>query len=219
MSKTELAKRWFLFVVGLFFSGLGVAITRHGAIGVSPISSVPNIMSIRFESISMGTWLMIGNILMLIAQIIILRKNFKIVNILQIPLSFLFGWFTDFGLWLIASVPQDVYPIQLACSIIGTATLGFGISIQVVGDVILNSGEALVKAIADTIHKEFSNVKIVFDVTCVTSSIIISLFFFHAIKGAREGTIIAAICTGLAVKFFLKIVRKPLTKFIGAGKA
>lgn len=219
MSKTELAKRWFLFVVGLFFSGLGVAITRHGAIGVSPISSVPNIMSIRFESITMGTWLMIGNILMLIAQVVILRKNFKIVNILQIPLSFLFGWFTDFGVWLIKSVPQDIYPVQLACVIIGTATLGFGISIQVVGDVILNSGEALVKAIADTIHKEFSNVKIVFDVSCVTSSIIISLFFFHAVKGAREGTIIAAICTGLAVKFFLKFVRKPLNKFLGVEKA
>ncbi|MCQ2532148.1 MAG: DUF6198 family protein [Saccharofermentans sp.] len=215
MTKTELAKRWLLFVVGLFFSGLGVAITRHGCIGVSPISSVPNIMSIRFESISMGTWLMIGNILMLIAQIVILRKNFKIVNILQIPLSFLFGWFTDFGVWLIHSVPQDVYPVQLLCVIIGTATLGFGIAIQVVGDVILNSGEALVKAIADTIKKEFSNVKIVFDVSCVTSSIIISLLFFGTIKGAREGTIIAAICTGLAVKFFLRFIRKPLTKFIG----
>lgn len=215
MTKTELAKRWLLFVVGLFFSGLGVAITRHGCIGVSPISSVPNIMSIRFESISMGTWLMIGNILMLIAQIVILRKNFKIVNILQIPLSFLFGWFTDFGVWLIHSVSQDIYPIQLLCVIIGTATLGFGIAIQVVGDVILNSGEALVKAIADTIKKEFSNVKIVFDVSCVTSSIIISLLFFGTIKGAREGTIIAAICTGLAVKFFLKFIRKPLIKFIG----
>lgn len=215
MSKTELIKRWTLFVVGLFFSGVGVAITRHGALGVSPISSVPNIVSIKWTFLTFGTWLMLGNVLMLIAQIAILRKNFKIVNLLQIPLSFLFGWFTDLGVIMAQIIPDNIYFWRLFCVILGTATLGFGIAIQVVGDVILNSGEALVKAIADTIRKEFSNVKIVFDITCVTSSIVLSLIFFGTVKGAREGTIIAAICTGIAVKIFLKVVRKPLTKFIG----
>lgn len=214
MSKTELIKRWTLFVVGLFFSGVGVAITRRGALGVSPISSVPNIVSIKWTFLTFGTWLMLANVLMLIAQIIILRKNFKMINLLQIPLSFLFGWFTDLGVIMAQIIPDNIYFWRLFCVILGTATLGFGIAIQVVGDVILNSGEALVKAIADTIHKEFSNVKIVFDITCVTSSIILSLIFFGTVKGAREGTIIAAICTGIAVKIFLKVVRKPLTKFI-----
>ena len=35
---------------------------------------------------------------------------------------------------------------------------------SVTADVILNSGEAFVKAIADTYRKEFGNVKIAFDV-------------------------------------------------------
>lgn len=214
MNKKELVKRWALFVIGLFFSGVGVAITRHGSLGVSPISSVPNIVSIKWTFLTFGTWLMIGNVLMLLAQIVILRKNFKIVNLLQIPLSFLFGWFTDFGGILANFIPDNMYFWRLFCVILGTATLGFGIAIQVVGDVILNSGEALVKAIADTIKKEFSNVKIAFDITCVTSSIILSLIFFHRIEGAREGTVIAAICTGIAVKIFLKLIKKPLTKFI-----
>lgn len=214
MNKKELVKRWALFVIGLFFSGVGVAITRHGSLGVSPISSVPNIVSIKWTFLTFGTWLMIGNVLMLIAQVVILRKNFKIVNLLQIPLSFLFGWFTDFGGILANFIPDNMYFWRLFCVILGTATLGFGIAIQVVGDVILNSGEALVKAIADTIKKEFSNVKIAFDITCVTSSIILSFIFFHKIEGAREGTVIAAICTGIAVKIFLKLIRKPLTKFI-----
>ena len=219
MSAKELTKRWALFVIGLFFSGIGVAITRRGTLGVSPISSVPNIVSIKWTFWSFGTWLMLGNILMLIAQIVILRKKFKIVNLLQIPLSFLFGWFTDFGVFMSQIIPGDIYFWRMFCVILGTATLGFGIAIQVVGDVILNSGEALVKAIADTIHKEFSNVKIVFDITCVTTSIIISFIFFGKVVGAREGTIIAAICTGIAVQIFLPLIRKPLTKFIGAGNA
>lgn len=214
MTKKEQIKRWSLFIIGLFFSGIGVAITRRGALGVSPISSVPNVVSMKWDFVTFGTWLMIGNILMLITQMLILRKNFKFINLLQIPMSFLFGWFTDFGVIISQIFPEDIYLWRLFCSILGTATLGFGISIQVVGDVILNSGEALVKAIADTIHKEFANVKIAFDITCVTSSIILSVIFWGKIVGAREGTIIAAVCTGIAVKIFLKIVRKPLNNFI-----
>lgn len=37
MSKKETAKRYVLFVISLFFSALGVAFTKHGELGVSPI--------------------------------------------------------------------------------------------------------------------------------------------------------------------------------------
>lgn len=67
----------------------------------------------------------------------------------------------------------------------------------------MNSGEAFVKAVSDTINKEFGNVKIAFDVLCVFASLILSLLFFDfTIVGTREGTIISALLTGVAVKFF-----------------
>ena len=47
-------QRYFLFVIGLFFSALGVAITKKGELGVSPISSVANVMSIRLPQLSLG---------------------------------------------------------------------------------------------------------------------------------------------------------------------
>ena len=54
MTKKELTKRYIAFVIGLFFSALGVAITKHGELGVSPISSVPNVLSYKFPIFSMG---------------------------------------------------------------------------------------------------------------------------------------------------------------------
>ena len=45
MSKKETAKRYVLFIISLFFSALGVAFTKHGELGVSPISSVANVLS------------------------------------------------------------------------------------------------------------------------------------------------------------------------------
>lgn len=214
MSKKELVKRYALFVVGLFFSGLGVAITKHGELGVTPISSVPNIVSMKVTVISFGMLLMTWNCLLVLGQIFILRKNFKIVNLLQIPLSYLFGAFTDLGLIFARIIPQDPYFWRLVCVILGTVCLGFGIALQVVADTILNSGEAFVKAVSDTLHKEFGNVKVVFDVCNVSAAIVLSFIFFGKMLGTREGTIIAALSLGFVVKFMTPIVRPGLEKFL-----
>lgn len=42
-------------IISLFFSALGVAFTKRGELGVSPISSVANVMSCKFVSLSLGT--------------------------------------------------------------------------------------------------------------------------------------------------------------------
>lgn len=214
MSKKELFKRYLFFVIGLFFSGLGVAFSKHGGIGVTPISSIPNITNLRIPAISMGTLLLIWNCILVLGQILILRKKFKIVNLLQIPLSTLFGFFTDFGLMIFDKIPVDPYFWRLICVVLGVLFLGVGIAIQVVADVIMNSGEAFVKAVSDTIHKEFGNVKVVFDVANVLIAIILSLIFFGEIRGTREGTIIAALTLGFVVKFITPKIKPGLLKII-----
>ena len=215
MNKTEIVKRYILLVIGLFLSALGVAFTKHGELGVSPISSVANVLSYKFTFFSLGTWLIIWNCILIAGQIIILRKNFQLIQLLQIPLSFLFGYFTDFGLWCVSGIPADIYAVKLLMVVIGVVILGLGISLAVIANVIMNSGEAFVKAVSDTIHKEFGNVKIAFDVFCVVSSIILSLIFFNfKIVGAREGTVISALFTGVVVKFFTKRLKSPLERIL-----
>ena len=188
-------QRYLLFIIGLFFSALGVAITKKGELGVSPISSVANVM-------------------LILGQILLLRRKFQWIQLLQVPLSFLFGWFTDFGVWLISFFTPKHYIVQILLVLAGTIVLGFGITLAVIANVILNSGEAFVKALSDTIHKEFGNVKIVFDISCVAVAVILSFLFFHKLVGTREGTIIAAFCTGFVVKFFSKFITAPLERFL-----
>lgn len=214
MNKKELVKRYALCIIGLFFAALGVAVTKKGELGVSPISSVANILSIRFTALSLGNWLIIWNCILIAGQIVILKRKFQLIQLLQIPLSFLFGYFTDFGTWLISFFNADMYAVRLMCVIIGTLVLAFGITLTVTANTIMNSGEAFVKAISDTIHKDFGNVKICFDIFCVAASIILSLIFFRAIKGTREGTIIAALCTGLAVKMWMKLLKNNIEKLL-----
>lgn len=212
MDKKEIAKRYGLLVIGLFFAALGVALTKRGELGVSPISSVANVLSYQFTDLTLGSWLILWNCVLILGQILLLRRNFQPIQFLQIPLSFLFGWFTDFGMWLVSFLPVQVYAVRLLMVLAGTVVLGFGITLSVIADQIMNSGEAFVKAISDVTHEEFGTIKVVFDISCVLVALILSLLFFEgSIVGTREGTIIAALCTGFVVKFFSRRLTTPLT--------
>ena len=133
------------------------------------------------------------------------------MQLLQVLLSFLFGCFTDLGMRLVEIIPVNSYGMRLCMIFLGVVVLGFGIALSVIANVIMNSGEAFVKALADGIHKSFGNVKIGFDVSCVVLAVLLSMLFFDfSIIGTREGTILSALLTGIVVKFFQKRLQKPL---------
>lgn len=202
MTKKELVTRYIVFITGLFVCAVGVAITKHGELGVSPVSSVANILCIKFEFLSLGNWLIIWNCVLILGQIVILGRDFRIYQLLQVPLSFLFGWFTDIGMLMVSGIPTELYAVRIALVIVGTMVLGLGVHISVSANVIMNSGEAFVKAVSDRTGIEFGNVKIGFDVSCVLIAVALSLIFFRGqILGTREGTLIAAVFTGVVVKF------------------
>ena len=215
MTKKELVKRYLLFIISLFFIGLGIALTKRGELGVSPVSSLANVVSCRFTNLSFGTWLFISNCTLLLGQILVLRKRFKLYQLLQIPLSILFGYFTDFGMYLSSFVSNEVYGMQMVLVFAGIVVLGFGIALGVIADVMLNSPEAFVKALSDVGNKPFGNVKVAFDVCWVLIAIVLSLIFFKgSLVGVREGTVISSVCVGFVVKFILKVLKNPLNNVL-----
>ncbi len=220
MKQQEIIKRYALFIVSLFFIGVGIALTKRADIGISPISSVANVVSMRFTFFSFGTWSIVSNMVFLLGQIVILRRRFQPIQLLQIPLSFLFGYFTDLGIWLTQFLPQDSYAMKLLLVAVGCVILGFGISLGVIANVILNSPEAFVRAVADTLKKKFGSIKIIFDVSLVTISGVLSLIFFSGeLIGVREGTVITAVSVGYIVNLFCRFLKKPLTRLLTADKA
>ena len=77
LSGEETVKRYVLLILGLFFAGVGVAFTKKGELGVSPVSSAANVMSCKYDFLSLGGWLIIWNCILIVGQILILRKNWK----------------------------------------------------------------------------------------------------------------------------------------------
>lgn len=217
MKTKEILKRYGLFIVSLWFSALGVAFAKCGNLGVSPLSSVPNVLSLCFTALTMGEWLILWSVLLILGQIALLRREFPPVHLLQVPLAFVFGWFTDAGMVIARLVPVNSYPMQLAMVTIGFVLLGFGVALAVIANVIMNAGDGFVRVLANRLKKNYGNVKIAFDVINVLLSAALSMVLFEgAVFGVREGTLIAALCTGLVVKFFTRRLKEPLDKLLSA---
>ena len=63
-------------------------------------------------------------------------------------------------------------------------------------------GEALVKAVSDKTGKAFGSVKIAFDACCVALAVALSFILCGEILEVREGTLVAALLTGVFVNLF-----------------
>lgn len=199
MSSKEKAKRYFVFLIGLFVNSLGVSFITKASLGTSPISSVPYVLSIIFP-FSLGQFTFVFNLLIIALQIVILRKNFKKESLLQLPVVFLFSCFIDLTMYLLSFMSPQTYVIKFTELIIGCGILGFGVYIEILADVVMLPGEALVRAISSTWNTDFGKTKVAVDSAMSVSSAIIAIIALGGLKGVREGTVVAAILVGMTAR-------------------
>lgn len=204
-------KRYLLFLVGLFVNALGVSLVTKASLGTSPISSIPYVLSLNFP-FTLGNFTIFFSILLIILQIIILRKNFKIANILQIPVSIAFGYFIDLTMYQFFWVNPQNYFVKIITLLAGCAVLGFGVYLEVVADVVMLPGESFVRAIVQTWNTNFGTTKIIFDTSMAVIAAVLSFVFSGKLNGVREGTLIAALLVGFIARLLGKKLEfvKPL---------
>ncbi|MCM1114411.1 MAG: DUF6198 family protein [Clostridium sp.] len=208
MKKTErmdLIKRYIVFIIGLFISSFGVSFITKAELGTSPISAIPYVLSLKF-SLSLGEFTIIFSVFLVVLQLIILRKNFKPQDLIQLPVSIAFGYFIDFTMFLLKNMKPASYPIKLLALLLGCVILAIGVYLEVIADVAMLPGESFVRSIVNTFNKNFGNTKVIFDASMCITAAVLSLIFFSKLKGVREGTIIAALIVGLITKFLTKIL-------------
>lgn len=187
-----------LYLLGLFLLALGIGFSIKSQLGVSPVTSIPQVFS-RITAMTIGRVTMIYYSLCVVMQIIILRSNYKLKSLLQIGFSYVFGYFTDFVMSLLSGLLASTYISQLGLLMASLLIISLGLFLIIISDIVVNAPEGLCLAISEKWGFEFSKVKIAFDMTSVTIAIVISIAFFGNIGAIREGTIIAAISIGKLV--------------------
>ena len=194
--KIDYPIRRFLFLcLGLSIMAFGVAFSIKAALGTSPISSVPYVTSV-ISRLSVGTTTIIMNIMFVLIQIGILRRDYEWFQLLQIPAAIVFGTMIDVAEYVIAPIDVSNYFQQWLLCIIGIVLIALGVSVEVMANLVTTAGEGIVLAICKKAPIRFGNMKVIFDVTLVCIAIVLSLVFLKTLDGIREGTIAAALLSG-----------------------
>ena len=205
------AIRIVIYIIGLFFLALGVAFAVNSNLGVSPVTSLPYVVSL-ISGTALSTCVIVVYGSYIVLQILILRKEFRIINLTQIIFSAIFGYFTDFTKWLLGDFTLPTYAGQLVMLAISIVIVALGVFLYIEVDLVPMPMEGLTLSIAKKVGKPFHNVKIVVDCTAVAVGILLSFVCLHGLEGIREGTIITAIVVGKVVAVFKKLLQSKVQK-------
>lgn len=201
-------KRYLLLCVGLTIMAFGVAFSIKGELGTSPISSLPYVASL-LTPMTVGTATIAMHCVFIVLQILLLRRQYDPIQLIQLSVALVFGYLTDFSVWVIQSISPSSYVMQWVLCVIGILLVGVGVSFEVTAGVVTLAGEGMVLAVCKVFPVKFGNAKVGFDVSLVVISCILSLVFLGHLAGVREGTVAAALCVGMIAKQ----VNRPMKRF------
>lgn len=219
MRMKDVCKRYLVFIIGLYFLAAGIVLIIRSALGTTPISSVNYVLSLN-SPLSLGTCTFLINMVLILGQFWLIRKNRTrqdiIEILLQLPFSFIFSAFIDFNMTITDSLHPGSYGMSLALLLTGCMVQSIGVVLELKPKVAMMSAEAFVKYASRRYNKEFGKFKVYFDVTLVTFAVLLSLLLSQCIEGVREGSLIAACITGYIVSFLNKkiMTRKTLYKLL-----
>ena len=119
----------FLLLISLYVMTLGVAVCVRSQLGSSVISTIPYVMASAGEFMdavpewTIGTYTILMNAIFVVAQILILRRNFEWVQLFQLVIGFFFGMLIDLNMYLTEWLMSDTLWINALVQIAGLPSL------------------------------------------------------------------------------------------------
>ena len=211
MEREKLVRRVIVYMVGLFIIANGAALTINSELGVSPIVSLPLVIS-ELIGVSIGTVTTATFGFLILLQILILRKDFKWYNLTQLVFSFIFGYFMDFAIFLHDGFAFSAYYGRFIMTIVGFALISLGIVFFMEAKLVPLPVEGLCDALTQATGVKFYIYKIVVDALFVVLALLLTFLFLPGIIGIREGTIIGMFLVGRLIPtltgIFLPLLRR-----------
>ena len=215
---TEWIKRIIIYILGMFIIALGVNVAKKSALGISPNNAVPFVLAGNFPQITTGDWVSIVFSLFVLLQWLILGKDFKWYYIFQFVISFIFGRFVNWSVFLVPNI-SGIF-LQITYIILSTFLIALGIILYLAPNIMSMPAEGVAQALAKRTKKPLSACKMAFDVFLTLTALLLSFIFFGEIREIGVGTIILAFGVGYVIKLLNKAIKHPIQKFLyGKGKS
>ena len=123
MNFLRLPARLAVYCLGLLMLAFGIALAVNSNLGVSPVSSLPYVVS-QFGFLSVGTTTILMHLIFICLQILLLRRQYDPLQLFQLPVALIFGSLTDLAVWLLQGVNACSYLGQWALCGVGILLVG-----------------------------------------------------------------------------------------------
>jgi uncharacterized membrane protein YczE len=212
-----MTKRFIFYMIGLYIMTIGIGFSIKADLGVSPVSSVPYTITLII-GIEMGKATILFHIFLVFLQVLLLRKEFELKHLAQVPVGVMFGYFTTLSNYLTGLLPSPEHiAFKLLFLLISIVLVAIGLLLYMPPDVIPLAGEGAMLAISGKTGIAFPKVKIGFDVTVVLISGIVCLTVMHRLGSVGIGTLLAAVLVGVVLNFISGRFRERYLRFLAAG--
>jgi len=201
--------RILIYCFALLLMSIGVALSINSNLGVSPVNSLPYVVS-QILNVQMGVCVMVISCFYILLQVLLLRKEFQPVQLLQIAFSFIFGYFVDFAKRIVGNFAIPTYFGQLTMLIFSIVLIALGVLLYIDVQLVPLPTDGLASSVARKINKPFPTMKMALDCLLVLTGMVLSLLFLGKLDGIREGTVITAILVGKLIA----ILKKPLSPIV-----
>jgi len=200
----------FWLLVSLFIMTFGVALCLRSALGSSVISTIPYVMTIAGETgvaceWTIGEYTYLMNFILVGLQILILRRRFEWIQLLQLLIGFLFGFMLDVNMMLTAAFAEvSSMFTKIGLQLAGCVVLGFGITLEIRCGSVTMPGEGVPAALSKAFCWQFAKAKIGVDIALVVIAVVLGFIFFGSWlwQVVGPGTLMAMVLVGVLVKFF-----------------
>ncbi len=196
-----------LLLVSLWIMTAGVAVCVKSMLGSSVISVLPYVFQSAGKEgmvppLTIGQYTYIMNGLLVLGQILVLRRNFEPVQLFQLLVGFVFGSLIDLNMIITSWLVPTVLWHKVAAQIAGCTILGIGIALEVRCGSVTMPGEGFPVAISRVTGVDFAKVKICVDTSLVVLGIVACYLFFGSWQWyiIGIGTLFAMFYVGMVVK-------------------
>lgn len=205
-----------VYAAGLLFMAFGVAFSVNSGLGVSPVNSLPYVVSLVL-GVDMGSCVIGVFSFYVLVQILIYRRDFKWINLTQIVFSTLFGYFVDFAKAVVGDFALPTYPGQLIMLAVSMVLVALGVCLYMDAGLVNMPMEGMTNAIAERIVKKpFHDVKVAVDCLAVAAAILLSFVGLGGLEGIREGTLLCALLVGKMMKPMQKVLAPLVARLCSA---
>jgi len=170
-----------LWIFGIVFVALGVAICSKANLGVSMIAAPAFVVSeallplSNFFSVGVTEYVIQGIMLIILCVIV---SRFKWTYLLAFAVAVIYGYTLDLFLWLFRSVSFNTVAVRWVMLIVGDIITAFGVACFFRTYMPLQVYELFVAELSDRFKININKVKSIFDKTLLVISVLLALSLF-----------------------------------------